>query len=272
MKIAIMGTGGVRGYFGAKLAKGGNEVSFIARGEHLDAIKARGLTVKSPLGDMHVTAPRATDRPSEIGPVDVVLFGVKLWDTKAAIDAIGPLIGPETVVISLQNGVVEDELLRAALGKGHVAGGVCYSAATLQAPGVIEHANNLQKLVFGEYDGRRSARLEHFYRACIHSGIDAAISDDIACAIWEKFVFLVGLLGSTATTRCSIGEVRKNPASRRLLECMMQETVNVGRAEGVNLAADFALDRLVFCDQLPEDMTASMSRDLERGNRLELRG
>lgn len=270
MKIAIMGTGGVGGYFGAKLALGGNEVDFIARGAHLAAIKAHGLTVHSPLGDLHVPSPKATDTPADIGPVDVVLFGVKLWDTETAAEAIKPLIGPETMVISFQNGVVKDDLLKAALGEEQVAGGVCYIAATIEAPGVIGHANNLQKLVFGEYDGRRSTRIERFHQACVRSGIDAQISDDIVRVIWEKFVFLVGLSATTTTTRCPIGAVRGNAASRRLLEGIMQETVDVGRAEGVNLAADFAQDRLRFCDQIPADMTASMLRDLERGNRLEV--
>ena len=160
-------------------------------------------------------------------------------------------------------------MLRATLGEKPVAGGVCYIAATIEAPGVIGHANNLQKLVFGEYSGHRSARIERFHQACIQSGIDAEISDDIARVIWEKFVFLVGLSATTASTRCPIGVVRGNPASRRLLEGIMQEVVEVGRAEGVNLATDFAQDRLRFCDQLPADMTASMLRDLERGNRLE---
>ncbi|MFT4265839.1 MAG: ketopantoate reductase family protein [Xenophilus sp.] len=270
MKIAIMGTGGVGGYFGAKLALGGNEVGFIARGAHLAAIRAQGLTVRSPLGNLHVQAPTATDAPAEVGPVDVVLFGVKLWDTQAAAEAIKPLLGPQTLVISLQNGVVKDDLLTAALGNAAVAGGVCYIAATIEAPGVIGHANKLQSMVFGEYGGRRSARIERFHQACIQSGIEAGISDDIARVIWEKFVFLVGLSAATATTRSPIGAVRRNPASRRLLEGVMQETVDVGRAEGVNLAADFAQDRLRFCDQIPADMTASMLRDLERGNPLEV--
>lgn len=270
MKIAIMGTGGVGGYFGAKLALGGNDVSFIARGAHLAAIKERGLTVHSPLGDLHLPTPRATDTPADIGPVDVVLFGVKLWDTAAAAEAIKPLIGPQTMVVSLQNGVVKDDLLTAVLGKAAIAGGVCYIAATIEAPGVIGHANPLQKMVFGEYGGQRTARIEHFHEACVRSGIEAEISDDISRVIWEKFVLLVGMSATTAATRCPIGMVRSHPASRRLLEAVMQETVDVGRAEGVGLAADFAQDRLRFCDGLPADMTASMLRDLERGNQLEV--
>ena len=270
MKVAIMGTGGVGGYFGSKLALGGCDVSFIARGAHLAAIKAGGLRVRSELGDLHVPSPKATDSPAEVGPVDVVLFGVKLWDTEPAAKAIRPLVGPQTVVVSLQNGVVKDELLTAALGQHAVAGGACYIAATIIEPGVIGHAGTMQKLVFGEYGERQTERLQRFHEACVRAGIDAQVSDDIARVIWEKFVFLVGLSATTAATRSPIGKVRAHPASRRLLEAVMQEAVDVGRAEGVALAAEFAQDRLRFCDQLPADMTASMLRDLERGNRLEV--
>ena len=270
MKVAVMGAGGVGGYFGAKLALGGCDVSFIARGAHLAAMKSRGLKVTSPLGEMHLQAPKVTDDPNEVGPVDIVLFGVKLWDTETAARAIQPLVGPDTAVISFQNGVVKDELLTAALGRDAVAGGVCYIAATIAEPGVISHTGTMQKLVFGEYRGRRSERLQRFHQACVRSGIDAQISEDIARAIWEKFVFLVGLSATTTATRSPIGKVRAHPATRRLLEAVMQETVDVGRAEGVALPADFAQDRLRFCDQLPEGMSASMRHDLERGNRLEV--
>lgn len=274
MKIAIMGTGGVGGYFGARLANGGSEVSFIARGKHLQAIREHGLSVRSPLGDLHLPSPTATDDPASIGPVDVVLFGVKLWDTESAAEAVRPLVGPETAVISFQNGVVKDSMLRRALGPQAVAGGVCYIAATIAEPGVIGHAGTMARLVFGEYasDGRpaRSPRLQRFLEACTKAGIDAQLNDDIARVIWEKFVFLVGLSATTATTRLPIGPVRSNPASRRFLEAVMQEAVSVGRAEGVALAADFAQDRLAFCDQLPAEMTASMLRDLLQGSRLEV--
>ena len=164
MKVAIMGTGGVGGYFGSKLALGGCDVSFIARGADLAAIKAGGLRVKSALGDLHVSSPKATDSPGEVGVVDVVLFGVKLWDTESAAEAIRPLVGPQTLVISLQNGVVKDELLTAALGPHAVAGGVCYIAATIVEPGVIGHAGTMQKLVFGETESGRPNASSAFAR------------------------------------------------------------------------------------------------------------
>jgi 2-dehydropantoate 2-reductase len=272
MRIAVMGTGGVGGYFGTRLALGGYDVSFIARGRHLEAIRQRGLKVESPLGDMHLATPRATDDPADIGAVDVVLFGVKLWDTETAAKAAAPLIGRETAVVSLQNGVRKDDILRDVLGDRAVMGGACYIAAQIAEPGVIRHSGAMQKIVFGEYDGKRSTRAEAFLNACQRAGIDAEISADIRCTIWEKFAFLVGLSGLTTTIRKPIGPIRSNPRTRALLLDAMREVVAVGRAQGVQLAADFADSRLAFADGLPETMTSSMHNDLERGNRLEVDG
>ena len=269
MKIAVMGTGGVGGYFGAKLARSGCDVTFIARGAHLAAIRERGLSVKSSGGDLHVAPARATADPREVGAVDLVLFGVKLWDTATAVRATRPLLGSDTAVISFQNGVVKDDILIEALGADAVVGGVCYIAATIAEPGVIAHTGTMQRLVFGEYDGRRSARVERFEAACRAAGIDAEVSADIRRAIWEKFVFLVAFSAITAVTRRPIGAVRAHPQTRRLLAAAMQEVIDVGRAQGVALAPDFVADRLRFADQLPESMTSSMANDLERGNRLE---
>jgi len=272
MRIAVMGTGGVGGYFGARLALGGCDVSFIARGRHLDAIRGHGLKVESPLGDMHLATPRATDDPADIGPVDLVLFVVKLWDTETAAKAVAPLIGPETAVVSLQNGVRKDDILRNVLGERAVMGGACYIAAQIAQPGVIRHSGTMQKLVFGEYDGKRSMRAEAFLDACRQAGVEAEISADIRRTIWEKFVFLVGLSGLTTTIRKPIGPIRSNPRTRALLHDAMREVVAVGRAQGVQLAADFADNRLAFSDGLPATMTSSMHNDLERGNRLEVDG
>ncbi len=272
MRIAVMGTGGVGGYFGARLALGGCDVSFIARGRHLDAIRGHGLKVESPLGDMHLATPRATDDPADIGPVDLVLFVVKLWDTETAAKAVAPLIGPETAVVSLQNGVRKDDILRNVLGEPAVMGGACYIAAQIAQPGVIRHSGTMQKLVFGEYDGKRSMRAEAFLDACRQAGVEAEISADIRRTIWEKFVFLVGLSGLTTTIRKPIGPIRSNPRTRALLHDAMREVVAVGRAQGVQLAADFADNRLAFSDGLPATMTSSMHNDLERGNRLEVDG
>ena len=243
-----MGTGGIGGYFGAKLAASGCDVTFIARGAHLAAIKANGLKVTSSLGDMLLKNVKVTSDPGEAAPVDWVMFGVKLWDTESAAEAIKPLVGKDTAVVSFQNGVVKDDILIATLGRDAVVGGVCYIAATIAEPGVIAHSGKLQKLVFGEYDGRRSERVQRFYEACQRAGIDAEISADISRTIWEKFVFLVALSGATTTTRCPIGKVRSNPRSRHLLASLMQEVVDVGMAQGVPLTSDFVEDRLRFGD------------------------
>jgi 2-dehydropantoate 2-reductase len=270
MRIAVMGTGGVGGYFGARLARVGHEVAFVARGRQLEALRAHGLRVESPLGDLHIPAVEVTDQPAEIGPVDLVLFTVKLWDTLAAAESIKPLLGEGSAVVSFQNGVVKDDILRDALGAEHVIGGVTYIAATIAEPGLIRHSGTLQKLVFGEYDGSLSPRVRQFRDACAGSGIDAEISDRIEQAIWEKFVFLVGLSGTTSLARSTIGPIRSHPRSRAFLHDVMQEVVQVALAQGVPLPAGYADERLAFADQVPASMTSSMHHDLERGNRLEV--
>jgi 2-dehydropantoate 2-reductase len=265
-----MGAGGVGGYFGARLAQGGCDVGFIARGAHLAALRERGLVVESELGNVSLSKVCATDDPATLGSVDVVLIGVKLWDTEAAARAISAIVGPATTVLSLQNGVQKDDVLRRVLGDRPILGGLCYIAATIARPGVIGHTGTVQKLVFGEYDRRRSARAEALLEACRRAGIDAELSLEIRKAIWEKFVFLVGLSAATTTIRLPIGLIRTNPRTRRFLLDTMREVVAVGRAQGVALSAEYAEDRLAFCDGLPAEMTSSMHHDLERGNRLEV--
>jgi 2-dehydropantoate 2-reductase len=270
MKIAIMGTGGVGGYFGARLAQAGCDVSFIARGAHLAAIREHGLKVESPLGNIHLSPVRITDDPRTLAPVDLVLFSVKLWDTETAARSLAPLFGPDTGIVSFQNGVQKDDILRRVFGNGAVMGGVGYIATAIARPGVIKHTGTMQRLVFGEYDGRRSQRAETLLAACRRGGVDVELSADIRREIWEKFVFLVGLSGTTATTRLPIGPVRENPRARAFLLDLMREAVAVGRAHGVALAEDYAEKRLAFCDGLPPDMTSSLYHDLERGNPLEV--
>jgi 2-dehydropantoate 2-reductase len=270
MRIAVMGTGGVGGYFGARLAQGGHDVAFVARGRHLEALRAHGLRVESPLGDVSLPEIEVIDDPARLGKADIVLFGVKLWDTEAAAELIKPLLTDQTGVVSFQNGVVKDDILRRVLGPGHVIGGVCYIAATIAAPGVIRHANTLQKLVFGEYGGAASERVSRFRDACVGSGIDAEVSTDIERVIWEKFVFLVGLSGTTSTARTPIGPIRSHPRARAFLRDTMDEVVRIARAQGVALPADYADDRLAFIDTVAADMTSSMHHDLERGGRLEV--
>jgi 2-dehydropantoate 2-reductase len=270
MRIAVMATGAVGGYFGARLAQAGHQVAFVARGRQLEALRASGLRVQSPAGDVHVPDIDVTDQPARIGPVDLVLFTVKLWDTAPAAEAVMPLLGPQTGVVSFQNGVVKDDILRQALGAQHVIGGVSYISATIAEPGVISHSGGLARLVFGEYDGSPSPRVRQFRQACAESGIDAEVSGRIEQAIWEKFVFLVGLSGTTSLARSPVGPIRDHPRSRAFLHDTMDEVVRVARAEGVALPAGYADERLAFVDTLPAGMTSSMEHDLEQGNRLEV--
>ena len=270
MKIAIIGAGGVGGYFGARLVQAGADVHFVARGAHLAALRSDGLRVESPLGDIHLPGVHVTDTPADVGRADIVWLAVKLWDTEAAVQSIRSIVGPDTGIISFQNGVTKDDVLRAAFGDGAVMGGVGYIAANIDRPGVIKHTGTMQRLIFGEYDGRRSARAQALLDACVRGGINAELSDDIRKAIWEKFVFLVGLSGSTATMRDTIGPIRSNQRSREFLFELMRETVAVGRALGVKLPEDYAQQRLTFVDGLPDVMTSSMHHDLKAGKRLEV--
>lgn len=270
VRIAVMGAGALGGYFGARLAQGGHEVAFVARGRQLDAMRVRGLRVESQLGDVHLPDVHVTGDPAGIGAVDLVLFSVKLWDTREAAEAVKPLLGPDTAVVSFQNGVAKDDILGQALGAGHVIGGVSYIAATIAEPGLIRHSGTLAKLVFGEYDGSLSPRAREFRDACAGSAIDAEVSDQIERAIWEKFVFLVGLSGTTSLARSTIGPIRDHPRSRAFLHDIMEEVVRVARAQGVPLPADYADERLAFTDTVPATMTSSMHHDLQRGNRLEV--
>src|SRR5262245_6313830 len=271
MRIAVMGSGGVGGFYGGRLAHAGYDVSFIARGAHLAALREHGLEIESPPhASLHVPRVRATDDPATIGIVDLVLIAVKLWDTENAARAIATLVGPHTAVLSLQNGVIKDDILRRAFGAAAVIGGVVYVATHLSRPGVIHQTGAMQRCVIGEYDGQRSERAARLLEALRRAGLQAELSDDIRRTLWEKYVFLVGLSGTTATMRATIGPIRQNPQTRRFLFDLMKETVAVGRARGVHLPEDYAEQRLAFADTVPADMTSSLHHDLERGNPLEV--
>ena len=271
MKIAMMGAGGVGGFFGGRLAAAGHDVTFIARGSHLRAMQEHGLLLESEAqGDIHIPSVKVTDDPASVGIVDVVILSVKLWDTEAAARAIAPMVGPDTGVLSLQNGVIKDQILRGVFKPEQVMGGVGYVATYISKPGVIHQTGTMQRIVLGEYDGRPSERAVALHQALLKAGIKAELSDDVRRSIWEKYVFLVGLSGSTATTRKTLGPVREHPRTRVFLHDLMRETVAVGRAHGVALAEDFADNRLAFADTLPADMTSSMFHDLDRGNRIEV--
>lgn len=270
MRIAVMATGAVGGYFGARLAAAQHDVHFIARGANLDAIRTRGLKVESVLGDLHLAKPSVTDDPAEIGPVDIILFAVKLWDTEKAAQQALPLVGPNTRVIPLQNGIDGPDRLRPILGADIVIPGSAYIATVLSAPGVVTHTSAFARMIVGRSDGRSDATLEAFVESAKAAGIDITLSEMIDRERWQKFVFLVGLSGATATTRMPLGPILQDPNTRDFFHDMMREVVAVGRAKGVPIPPDFADDRLRFGESSPPNFKASMLHDLERGNPLEL--
>ena len=270
MRIAVMGSGALGGYFGARLCQGGADVHFVARGKHLQAMREQGLRIEGAT-EIHIPRVKATEHPREIGQVDLVMLCVKLWDTEAALEQIRPLVGRDTAIISFQNGVLKDQALRAVYEESQLMGGVGYVATTVDRPGVIRQTGPMQRLIFGEFDGTKSARGRRFLEACVAGGINAELSDNILREIWQKFVFLVGLSGTTTTIRKPIGPIRENPQTRAFLLDVMREVVAVGRAHGINLADDYAEVRLRLADDVAYDMTSSMHHDLERGNRLESR-
>lgn len=271
MRIAVIGAGGVGGYFGARLAGAGNEVTFVARGRHLDAIRRSGLRVRSPLGEFTTPAASAVGSIAELGPTDLVIVAVKLWDTEdvaAQLSAAAGLHNP--YVLSLQNGVHKDIILRSRLGNERVLGGTCFISAFIEEPGVVVHNNELQKIIVGPYSNEQSAMSEAVYGVLKDAGIETELSSDVEKVVWEKFIFLVGLSATTTTVRQPIGVVRSNDRTRVLLHDVMAETAEVARACGVKLDDTFVEAQMEFCDHLPAGMTSSMHNDLEKGHRLEL--
>jgi 2-dehydropantoate 2-reductase len=247
-------------------------VGFVARGPHLEAMRERGLRVDGGPEPFQLEHVRVTDDPRDIGPVDLVLVCVKLRDTEGAVEQIRPLVGPQTTLGSFQNGVLKESYLRAAYDGSHLIGGVAYVATTVSEPRVITRTGPLERLIFGEFDGHRSTRVEAFHSACVAGGINAEVSGDIRREIWEKFVFLVGLSATTSTIRVSIAPIRENPQTRALLLDIMREVVAVGRAHGVPLPEDYPGQRLAFADGVAPDMTSSMHHDLECGKPLRCDG
>lgn len=270
MKLAIVGVGGVGGYFGGHLARSGTDVRFLARGAHLQALKSDGLTVVSDVGPIDHLKIRVTDDPAEIGPVDAVLLAVKLADTEAAIAQMRPLVGPETAVASLQNGVDAVEKMSAAFGRERVLGGVCHIAIAIERPGVIRHTGTMARITLGELDGRKTARLTALVEACKRAGLNITEAPDISRTIWEKFVFLSAFSGVTALSRSSIGPIRDDPDGRLFIRRALAESTAVARARGIAFPDDHVEKAMGFVANLPAAMKASMLHDLERGAKLEL--
>ena len=270
MRMAVMAAGAVGGYFGARLAAAGHDVFFIARGGHLEAIRKNGLKIESTLGNLHLKQINVTDDPVQVGPVDVVLFAVKLWDTEKAAQQARPLMGPDTRVITLQNGVDSVERMAPILGADRVVGGIAYIATVIAAPGVISHTSQFAKMRCGRVDGRADAKLKAFADAAKAAGIDIDVSEAINHDRWEKFAFLVAVSGVTSSMRQPIGPVLADPDTKSFFRRLMEEVVAVGQSKGVKLTGEFVDKHMAFAETLPKTMKASMAHDLERGNRMEL--
>jgi 2-dehydropantoate 2-reductase len=267
-----MGAGAMGGYFGGRLAGAGETVVFVARGEHLAAIQARGLTVHSVAGDFSVTAP-ATGDPRRVadlvGPVDLVLFCVKSYDTETAAEAIRPLLGPETAVLSLQNGVVNEDTLARLVGAERVLGGLVYGFAVIEAPGVIRHTQG-GRIVFGELDGAVRPRTTRFLEAGRRAGFPIEIAPDVRRALWEKYLTICALSAMTAVTRCPVGDIRACPESRAMYRAILEELAAIAKAEGVALPTDAVERGMTGADGLRADSYSSLYHDLTHGRRLEV--
>jgi 2-dehydropantoate 2-reductase len=294
MKIAMMGTGGVGGYYGVRLAQAGHEVVFIARGAHAEAMRRDGLRIESEHGPARLQPVRVVSDPHDAGHAgnahdpgnahdagkahgdpnaadfDLVVIAVKLWDTDAAARAILPLVGAATAVVSLQNGIDKDDTIAGIVGPAHLLGGLTYISVVVSAPGVVTQTGRMQRVILGEIDGSLSARAEAAGAAFRSAGIDTEVTPDIRRAIWEKFIFLAAHSATTAATRQPIGRVRAHPASRAMLEDALREGMALAAAEGIALGDDFLRNRFAFIDAMAPESRASMAQDLARGNRLEL--
>lgn len=270
MRIAVMGTGGTGGYFGGLLARAGEEVTFIARGAHLEAIRNNGLTVKSSLAGNFTIPVKATADPSDIGPVDAVLFCVKAYDNAMAAEQIRSLIGPETVVLSVQNGIENEKQIGNVVGHEHIIGGVSYVSSTIESPGVISQTAGPGKIILGELEGGRSYRTETLWNTLQNSGITAELHSNIQIALWEKFIAICGVNGITALTRLPMGEILAYEETSNLLRGIMDEVEAVARENAVNMP-ERCIDQLMdFFRSMEPSMRGSMYYDLIAGRQLEL--
>jgi 2-dehydropantoate 2-reductase len=268
MRIAIVGSGGVGAYFGGRLAAAA-DVTFIARGAHLAALRQKGLRVESPLGNLHLHRVNATDDAATVGTVDVVFFTVKLYDSEAATGLLPPLVGASTLVVPFQNGVESVEMLGRAVGRAHVAGGTAYVAAVIAEPGLIRHMA-MNRLIFGPIEPGQTARLEALVDACRSAGIEAILSDRVIVDIWTKFARLSAIAGMTAITRSPIGPILDDPDLFDLTKAALRESIAVTRGRQIPLPDDLFEETLETLKALPATARSSMLDDLERGRPLEL--
>jgi 2-dehydropantoate 2-reductase len=270
MKILIMGTGGVGGYYGGLLAGQGNDVTFISRGAHLYAMRHEGLKVHSVHGDFTVSPVNATDDPLNVGPVDLILFCVKAYGTDEAAQAIRPAMGLHTVVLSLQNGIDAAERIGKVIGMEHVLGGATWLSSAVEAPGVIRQVSQFRRVVLGELDGSRSERIQSVYEVLKSTGIDVELSEDILKILWTKFVFISSASSLGSLTRLPMAEYRSIPETRAMIMGLMREVEALARAQGIALDEDVVQKSLEFMDSAAPHIKASMQLDVESGHRTEL--
>ena len=270
MRIAIIGAGGVGGYFGGRLARAGNDVAFVARGEHLAALRQGGLRVRSVAGDFTVNPVRATDDPAEVGPTDAVLLATKTWQVAEACRTAAPLLGPDTVVVTLQNGVEAPAQAAEVVGRERVLPGVARIFSRVEGPGVVVHGGGPESVTFGEWDGPPTARVERLREALAAAGVAAATPDDVQADLWAKFLFVVPMGGVGALARAPVGVLRSMPETRRLLEEAMAEILAVARARGIGLPEDVVARTMGFVDAQPAEGTTSLQRDVAGGRPSEL--
>lgn len=270
MKIAVMGTGGVGGYYGGLFAEQGHEVHFVARGAHLEAIRENGLQIKSIHGDITVLPARASSDPAEIGLVDLVIFCTKTYDTVEAAHKIKPLVGPETTVMSLQNGVDAAEQIGAVIGIDHLIGSATWISSAVEAPGVIKQVSQFRRVVLGELDGSITPRLQKIYEAWQGTGITAELSENILKILWTKFVFISAVSGFGSLVRLPLGDYRAVPEARFFIASLMYEVEAIARAQGIKLDADVVEKSLAFIDNAAPQIRPSMQLDVEAGRRSEI--
>jgi 2-dehydropantoate 2-reductase len=270
MKIAVVGTGGVGGYFGGLLARDEHDVAFLARGAHLRAIRARGLRVESADGPFTIAPANATDDPEEIGLVELVLLCVKTYDLVTTLGQLRPLVGPDTTMLTLQNGVEAPELVAAAYGRAATLPGVVYCEVAVKEPGVIFQGSPMRRIVFGEMDGALTPRAQAIAGVLAAAGVDTILSDNIFGALWSKFCFICGMSGVTTLARRPVGPILADAEAQLLLRAVVEEARAVAVARGVRFNADPVEAGLATFARFAPEAKSSMQRDLERGGRLEV--
>lgn len=270
MKIAVMGSGGVGGYYGCLLARQGHDVTFIARGSHLKAIQENGLQVKSIHGDFHILPAKATDNPTEIGPVDLVLFCTKTYATDEAAEQIKPIVGTNSTVMSLQNGIDAVEQIGAVIGMQHMIGATTWISSSIEASGKIKQVSQFRRVVLGEMDGQVTSRVQLIYETLRETGITVELSENILQNLWTKYVFIAAISSLGTLTRLPIGEYRAVSETRAMMISLMEEIVSVALAQKVNLDKDIIRKSLDFIDNAAPQIKASMQLDVDAGRRSEL--